>query len=656
MRLNFELLAESPDTRARAGRLRTAHNEVLTPLFMPVATVGAMRAQSLEALEEAGSQILLANTYHLFLRPGAEVFRKMGGLHGFSTWPRSFLTDSGGFQIFSLSDRNKVSEEGVQFQSFVDGATHNFTPEASIGMQRALNSDIMMALDVCVPSTSNRTITEEALERTSRWARRSLAARGDSAQSMFAIVQGACYTDLRKRSAEALCELPFDGFAIGGLAVGESKSEREDVTEFTAPLLPSYLPRYLMGVGTPSDLLEAVHRGVDMFDCILPNALAQFGVAFTFQGKVKFARGVYRGVNEPIEKDCPCPVCRRYSRGYLHHLTKCEETSGWQLISTHNIYFYHRLMQRLRSSIFEGRFAQVYKELRPLLGADDVENPINVPRPPKVYPKPSEELGDYSLHRSPQGFVSVRQKSSGEVMHPGGPPTAEAEQLYLGPSRLVERALEPGERPLVVWDVGLGAAINAMSALRAVENELKKTPTDGPAPRGLQIVSFERDLDPLRLAISHRNHFSHLLHEAPRDLLKHSRWAQKKGRIQWELLEGDFRDRLGDAPAPDLVFFDPFSLHTDSELWTEEVFAKIFARRAPEGCALFTYSVSTAVRGALLKAGFKVARGAPTGPKTETTVGLSPEAISLYPNLALIEGTRLAPLRKSVPETIEKIQ
>ena len=284
-RLQFQLIKTAKHSRARATTFRTLHGQIETPIFMPVGTQATVRAQNRNTLAKTGAQILLANTYHLLLRPGQEVFEKMGGIHRFMKWDRSVLTDSGGFQVFSLPHARKMTEEGASFRSYVDGAVILLSPERSISMQRAIGSDIMMAMDQCIPSTAERTEAEAAMHLTHRWAKRSLAARGDSAQSLFGIVQGACFEDLRKQSADFLTELPFDGFAIGGLAVGESKAMREDFTELSAAMLPTHLPRYLMGVGTPIDLLEAVHRGVDMFDCIMPTALAQQGVSFTFQGK-----------------------------------------------------------------------------------------------------------------------------------------------------------------------------------------------------------------------------------------------------------------------------------------------------------------------------------------------------------------------------------
>ncbi len=373
--LNFRLDATASGTRARAATFRTLHSEVRTPLFMPVGTQATVKAQLTRTLEDAGSQILLANTYHLLIRPGAEVFRRTGGIHGFMSWDRSVLTDSGGFQIFSLPHSRSMSEQGATFKSYHDGRLILLSPELSIETQIAIGSDIMMALDQCIPSTADETSARAALGITHRWAARSLAARGDSPQAMFAIVQGALFHELRRESVEALTALPFDGYAIGGLAVGEGKSAREDTCEFTAALLPPDKPRYLMGVGTPLDILEAVHRGVDMFDCIIPTQLAQRGGVFTSRGFLQLRRGVYKFSQEPLDPACSCPTCTRYCRAYLHHLTKTGETLGWQLLGKHNIYFYHQLMRDIRQSILEDRFAALYAEKRAFLHASDVDNP-----------------------------------------------------------------------------------------------------------------------------------------------------------------------------------------------------------------------------------------------------------------------------------------
>ena len=378
-RLGFQLQAVSPNSRARAGSFQTLHNRVETPVFMPVGTHAVVRSQRNEVLADLGAQVLLANTYHLLLRPGAEIFQQFGGIHKFMKWPRSVLTDSGGFQIFCLPNSRAMTEEGAAFRSYVDGKKILLSPESSIAMQRAIGSDIMMVLDQCVPSTVDHSEAKSAMELTHRWAVRSLKARGDSPQSLFGIVQGACHADLRRQSADVLTSLPFDGFAIGGLAVGETKNEREDTTEATAELLPKDLPRYLMGVGTPIDLLEAVHRGVDMFDCILPTAMAQQGVVFTAHGKKDLRRGKYRTSEEPLDPSCSCHTCLTHSTGYLHHLVKVREGMGWQLIGHHNIHFYMTLMREMRLHVIAGTFMEYYKEARGRISEGD--GPIKTTKP-----------------------------------------------------------------------------------------------------------------------------------------------------------------------------------------------------------------------------------------------------------------------------------
>lgn len=374
-RLQFKLDAVAPGSQARATSFRTAHNLVQTPIFMPVGTHAVVRNQRPEVLSELGAQILLANTYHLLLRPGPQIFEQFGGIHRFMNWGNSVLTDSGGFQIFCLPNERQMSEEGASFRSYVNGDMIMLSPERSIAMQKSIGSDIMMVLDQCVPSTVPRQEADAAMQLTHRWAARSLKARGESQQALFGIVQGACYFDLRQESAKTLTDMPFDGFAIGGLAVGESKEQRQDTTEATAALLPVDKPRYLMGVGTPLDLLEAVHRGVDMFDCILPVALAQQGVAFTSEGKKDLRRGVYKTLESPIDRTCPCTTCGNHPVAYLHHLIKVREVLGWQLIGHHNLHFYMSLMQEMRQEIIRGTFTDYYRRNRVVWGLKDAEFP-----------------------------------------------------------------------------------------------------------------------------------------------------------------------------------------------------------------------------------------------------------------------------------------
>jgi queuine tRNA-ribosyltransferase len=500
-----------------------------------------------------------------------------------------------------------MDESGARFQSYVDGKTHVLSPEESISMQRTIGSDIMMVLDQCVPSTVEHAEAKTAMELTHRWAKRSLAARQDSQQSLFGIVQGACYPDLRKLSAEFLRELPFDGFAIGGLAVGEEKNQREDTTELTTAFMPKNLPRYLMGVGTPSDILEAVHRGVDMFDCILPSQVAQRGTAYTSLGRLQLRRSEYKFSEEPLDPRCDCDTCTQYPRAYLHHLYKTGEVLGWKLLTRHNLVFFHALMHEIRENIIAGNFAEYYAKKREILAVTDNVEPT---KPKGKRPEPVPKRGDYEIATSPDGFSSIRQISSGERMHPFSDPSLEAQRLYVEPSRLEERLSEEGE-PLVVWDVGLGAATNAMALVRAVEKLANPK-------RQVHIISFERDLDSLRLALRHPDRFIHVRHAAPHRLLQDGVWETPK--IRWTLLPGDFLERLPGAEAPDLIYYDPFSYKTDSGLWTAETFYQLFEKCRGKSTQLFTYSSSTAVRAALLTAGFFVSKGSSSGPREETTV------------------------------------
>jgi queuine tRNA-ribosyltransferase len=357
MPLPFAVLAVDPGSRARRGRLVTAHGPVETPAFMAVGTRATVTGLTPADLAAMGAQVVLANTYHLMLRPGLELFRRVGGIHAFMGWPGPVLTDSGGYQIFSLPGDRTLSEEGARFRAYTDQRIHLLSPERSIAMQTAIGSDIMMVLDVCVDSRSDAATTRAAMERTHRWARRSLAAREDPAQALFAIVQGGVVPELRRESAAVLTEQPFDGFALGGLAVGDARAEREEVTDFAAQLLPADRPRYLMGVGTPPDLLHAILAGVDMFDCVLPTHLAWQGTAFTSTGRVRLTRGPNACSDERLDAACECPTCRTASRAYLHHLFKCSEPLGPRLLSVHNLHHYHALMAEARRAIEAGTFA-----------------------------------------------------------------------------------------------------------------------------------------------------------------------------------------------------------------------------------------------------------------------------------------------------------
>jgi queuine tRNA-ribosyltransferase len=373
MPLQFELQTVDP-TGARAGVLQTRRGVVQTPVFMPVATHAELRGLHTEEIMSTGTRVLLSNTYHLMLRPGAEVFRQLGGIHRLMNWDGLVLTDSGGFQIFSLPEERAITEKGALFRSFHDNSRQMLSPETSIAMQQQIGSDIMMVLDVCIPSTTHEQGTREAMERTHRWAVRSLAARdaAPTGQALFGIVQGGVFPALRQESADFLRPLPFEGFAVGGLAVGEGREARNQMCELTTALLPTDKPRYLMGVGTPSDLLDCVRRGVDMFDCILPTKMAQQGYAYTFQGVLRTTREMFRIDQSPLDPSCQCFVCTRYTRGYLHHLTRGKHSLGTRFLSIHNIVHYQTLMARMRAAILAGTFDVLYRELAPALASTEL--------------------------------------------------------------------------------------------------------------------------------------------------------------------------------------------------------------------------------------------------------------------------------------------
>lgn len=620
-RLKFEIESEDKNSSARACTFTTLHNMVQTPVFMPVATLAVLRSQDTTAVEELGFPVLLANTYHLLLRPGTDVFTKFGGIHRFMNWKKSVLTDSGGFQVFSLSKDVKITEEGAVFRSYYDGQKILLSPETSIQTQRIINSDIMMAMDQCIPSTSEESLCKNAADITARWAERSLAARGDSPQSIFGIVQGACFPALRKTSVRQITSLPFDGFAIGGLAVGESEEERKDMTEMTASLLPENFPRYLMGVGTPIDLLEAVYRGVDMFDCILPTAMAQQGVAYTSHGRMELRRGIYKFQDRPLDDNCTCPACSRYSRAYLHHLTKTAEYYGGNLIGIHNLTFYRNLMDSMRKHILNGTFSSFYSAEKEKLIRDDDEHPVTPPRKKKKADLPS--LGDYEIVRQDAGFHSIRHISSGEVMHSVTDPLVEANTLYIKQSEIPQMLEDKNENELVIWDVGLGAGTNAMAAIFECEKIYAETGFE----KTVRIISFEKDLDSLKLAVKNPSLFHHVRHPAPASIIKNGSWRSLRPDIEWTLLEGDFLDLIENASQPHCIFYDPFSLNTDSPLWNYDVFKRIFDHCINRPVKLFTYSSSTMVRASLLAAGFYTGTGTGTGPKSGTTAAFTTPAL-----------------------------
>ena len=362
--MRFEVLAT--DGAARRGRLTTAHGEVDTPVFMPVGTQATVKALTPADLETAGAQIVLGNTYHLFLRPGHEVIRELGGLHRFMGWPGAILTDSGGFQVWSLAKLRKITDEGVEFRAPLDGATRFLSPELVIEIQRALGSDIAMILDECLAYPATREATERSLALTLRWAERCRVAhaKGDRAQALFGIVQGGTDEALRLRAAESTVALGFDGYAIGGLAVGEPKPQLYALTELVARALPADRPRYLMGVGRPDDLVECVGRGVDMFDCVLPTRNARNGQAFTSEGPVTIKQARWTRDPRPLDPHCACYTCQRFSRAYLRHLFVAEELLAYRLLTLHNVHFYLELMAGMREAIaaraFEAFRARFY--------------------------------------------------------------------------------------------------------------------------------------------------------------------------------------------------------------------------------------------------------------------------------------------------------
>jgi queuine tRNA-ribosyltransferase len=356
--LPFVVTARDPASRARLGTLTTLHGAVQTPTFMPVGTRATVTGLDPAELQGMGAQVLLANTYHLLLRPGPELFRRVGGIGAFMGWPGPVLTDSGGYQIFSLAAQRTVSEEGARFRSYVDQRQHLLSPERSIEVQSAIGSDIMMVLDECIDSTAEEAQVRAAMERTHRWALRSLAARREPERALFAIVQGGLSPHWRRESADFLTQHAFDGFAIGGLAVGDTRAQREHITALSAELLPADRPRYLMGVGTPPDLLHAMLAGVDLFDCVLPTHLAWQGTAFTSTGRVKVTRAPCAESDIALDAACSCATCRRFSRAYLHHLFQCSEPLGPRLLSLHNLHHYLTLMREARAAIAAGTYRE----------------------------------------------------------------------------------------------------------------------------------------------------------------------------------------------------------------------------------------------------------------------------------------------------------
>ncbi|MFP5106465.1 tRNA guanosine(34) transglycosylase Tgt [Neobacillus sp. C211] len=361
--IRYELIKTCKQTGARLGRVHTPHGSFDTPAFMPVGTLATVKTMSPEDLKEMGAGIILSNTYHLWLRPGHEIIREAGGLHKFMNWDRAILTDSGGFQVFSLSEFRKIEEEGVHFRNHMSGEKLFLSPEKAMEIQNALGSDIMMAFDECPPFPATYEYMQKSVERTSRWAERCLNAHGrPNDQGLFGIVQGGEYEELRKQSAKDLVSLDFPGYAVGGLSVGEPKDIMNRMLEHTTPLLPTNKPRYLMGVGSPDSLIDGSIRGIDMFDCVLPTRIARNGTLMTSTGRLVVKNAQFTRDFGPLDENCDCYTCRNYSRAYIRHLIKCDETFGIRLTSYHNLYFLLRLMEKVRQAIMEDRLGDFREE------------------------------------------------------------------------------------------------------------------------------------------------------------------------------------------------------------------------------------------------------------------------------------------------------
>ncbi|MDD2752279.1 MAG: tRNA guanosine(34) transglycosylase Tgt [Candidatus Omnitrophica bacterium] len=358
----YTLIHKDKNSRARLGKLKTAHGEIETPCFMPVGTHATVKGVFQRDLEEMGAQIVLANAYHVFLRPGLEVIAKAGGLHNFISWKKPILTDSGGYQIFSLARLRKISDRGVEFQSHIDGKKHLFTPEDVIEIEQTLGSDIMMPLDECADYPTAKDHARIAMERTIHWAKRAKKAKKKNTQLLFGIIQGATYEDLRKACAQEITSLDFDGYAIGGVSVGEPSHLIYETIDFVSELLPEDKAHYVMGIGYAPDILEAVERGMDMFDCVIPTRYGRNGTAFTSEGKIVIRNSPYIEDFNPLDKRCDCYVCKSFSRSYIRHLFNAEETLGLMLLSYHNLYFFLKLMRDIRQAIKENQFNEFKKE------------------------------------------------------------------------------------------------------------------------------------------------------------------------------------------------------------------------------------------------------------------------------------------------------
>jgi queuine tRNA-ribosyltransferase len=361
--VKYELLHTDKKTGARRGRITTPHGTIETPVFMPVGTQATVKAMKPEAVADTGAQIILANTYHLFLRPGSDIVREAGGLHRFMNWDKPILTDSGGYQVFSLGAMRKITEEGVMFASHIDGSRHMLSPEKSIEVQNDLGSDIIMAFDECAPKDASRKYIEKSQAMTTRWLERCVKAhQNPDRQALFGIMQGGFYRDLREKSAKEIVDLDLPGYAIGGISVGESKEDYIGVLDYAPKLLPENKPRYVMGIGTPDYIFEAVERGVDMFDCVEPTRIARHGMAMTSHGRISIKNAKFERDFTPLDPECDCYTCRNYTRAYLRHLFKAGETMSHMLLSEHNLRFLSRLSEDIRRSIEEDRFSEFKEE------------------------------------------------------------------------------------------------------------------------------------------------------------------------------------------------------------------------------------------------------------------------------------------------------
>jgi len=367
MPVKFTLNRKCPQTGARLGELATGHGKVQTPAFMPVGTQGTVKTVSTRELQEMGTGLILGNCYHLFLRPGLEIIARHGGLHSFMNWPGALLTDSGGFQIFSLGGLRKIDDRGVSFTSHIDGKMHFLTPERVTRLQNIIGADIAMVLDQCPPYPAEHAQVKTAVARSTLWAGRCKQAHFRDDQALFAIVQGGVYEDLRRQSARELVEMDFPGYAVGGLSVGEPKNLMYAALESTVPELPPDKVRYLMGVGTPDALLEGIKQGIDIFDCVLPTRIARNGRVMTSEGYLPIRNSVYAADPDPLDRDCACQVCSNYSRAYIRHLLNAGEVLGLRLTTYHNLYYIDHLMREIRAALAEDRFALYYKKMRPIL-------------------------------------------------------------------------------------------------------------------------------------------------------------------------------------------------------------------------------------------------------------------------------------------------